>query len=340
MVPSRSSPSARSVLVAVVATLLVAGCGTAAATSAAPLGTTVAATAPTEAGNRRLARQEAVRLLAEARVPADAVRVRRPPHGLTAPISQPDLSSVFVRSGYWTVRSPFATAVAAVAALPPAGLVPFSTSTGSGPDLKTAGFVYAPAVAPAWGDAQYQIDLSRLSADTTGIRVDAVVTWSDPTPARDTATGPRLRVTVGAPCPAGDDGVVGVRSPGPFLGGQLVYRARPTAARVCSYAGSDAKRPFVLTRSRILTALQARAVATAVAAVSLAHTDGAAYSCPADFSRSVAIALSYPGRPDVDLWYGASGCSTLANGHVTAFGFAARPALAALATDPQTSGLR
>lgn len=334
MLPRRSSPSARSVLLAVLATLLVAGCGTASVASAARRGTTVSATAPTEAGNRRLARQEAIRLLAEARVPADAVRVHRPPHGLSAPISRPPLSSVFVRSAFWTVRSPFATAVASAATLTPAGLVTSWTSTGSGPHLKTAGIVYAPAVAPAWGRAEYEIDLSRLTAYTTGIRVDAVTTWSDPTPARDTATGPRLRVTVGAPCPAGDRGVVGVRSPGPHLGGQLVYRARPTGARVCSYSGSDSdsdsEHPFTLTRSQILTAAQAQAVATAVTAVSLAHTDGAAYSCPADFDRSVAIALSYPGRPDVDLWYGTSDCSTLANGHVTAFAFDARPALAAL----------
>lgn len=46
------------------------------------------------------------------------------------------------------------------------------------------------------------------------------------------------------------------------------------------------------------------------------HTDGGSYGCPAAFGTAVVVALSYPGRPDVDLWSETSGCRSVSNGHI------------------------
>lgn len=42
------------------------------------------------------------------------------------------------------------------------------------------------------------------------------------------------------------------------------------------------------------------------------------------------IALRYPGRPDVDLWYSTGGCAYLANGNIAAVKFVPGPVLSAL----------
>ena len=43
-------------------------------------------------------------------------------------------------------------------------------------------------------------------------------------------------------------------------------------------------------------------------------------SCPMDDGGVVVVALRYPGRADVDLWWAATGCESVANGHIRAVG--------------------
>jgi hypothetical protein len=40
-----------------------------------------------------------------------------------------------------------------------------------------------------------------------------------------------------------------------------------------------------------------------------------------DDGSAAVIVLAYPGRPDVDLWATTSGCTTIANGHISAASF-------------------
>lgn len=143
----------------------------------------------------------------------------------------------------------------------------------------------------------------------------------DPRPARDTVPGPRLRATVAGPCPASDNGAVGVRNTGADLPTRLVPSTPPTAARVCAYAGLNAPHDFALVGQRTLGAGPARRIATAAAAVRLGEDAGAVFSCPADDGTVAVIALAYPARPDVDLWFAPTGCPRLANGQIQALAF-------------------
>jgi hypothetical protein len=289
--------------------------------------TAPASSAPTLAGNERLARREATRLIGLADVPPGARRVQHAPHGLAGPPETSTASTMLDRHALWTVRLPFTSALAYVQAHPPAGLADDGNSfDGHGPGLLVSGFVYDSPVQP-WGSGRFEIEVSRLGPDSTGIRVDAVITWLDPRPERDTVTGPRLRITVGATCPISDERTEGVRSPGRFLSTQMVPAAKPTVARICWYSGFDPAPGFRLVRQQVRTAAGADAIATAAAAIPLTHDDGEAISCPADVGQAIAIALSYPGRPDVDLWYRTTGCPSLANGHITALAFNAAAGL-------------
>jgi hypothetical protein len=62
----------------------------------------------------------------------------------------------------------------------------------------------------------------------------------------------------------------------------------------------------------------AQALAAAVRRLDLSRPVGV-FHCPAAFGTVAVIGLSYPGRPDVGLWYAASGCQTLDNGHLGSF---------------------
>jgi hypothetical protein len=129
------------------------------------------------------------------------------------------------------------------------------------------------------------------------------------------------------PCPADSSGAVGVENPGaPDLDRTLVPPGSPTGGRLCKYGepaeanhGNDAVRS-ALTRHLLLNSATAGRLAAAASQVSLAHSDTAVYHCPADFGTTTVIVLSYPGRPDIDLWQTDSGCTYLANGHIRASG--------------------
>jgi hypothetical protein len=51
---------------------------------------------------------------------------------------------------------------------------------------------------------------------------------------------------------------------------------------------------------------------------SLSHLIGVVYHCPMDQGSEELIALSYRGRPDVDLWVHLDGCGGVSNGYIVA----------------------
>jgi hypothetical protein len=127
--------------------------------------------------------------------------------------------------------------------------------------------------------------------------------------------GPKLQLHVAAGCPKSVRGYQDVVNtfPGPPL-----VPAGPTSGLICRY------RPSVLPQgaSRLarqtgLGTAQARRLATAVRKLDLATPSGAA-SCPADFGSVALIGFAYPARPDVALWYQASGCQSIDNGRLGA----------------------
>jgi hypothetical protein len=208
---------------------------------------------------------------------------------------------------------PFTAAEEWLAAHGPAGL---RRDAEEGP-YPASGFSYAGPGSPAWDSAELDIEVAPASDGAIVMRADALVVWLDPVPVRDTARGKRLRVLADAACPATDAGVAGVVNPGRDLAHELVPAGRPRAGLECWYYGMNGL-PWQLRRQQHLTAVQAQRVAAPMTRLQLSHPLGAALNCPVDDGWAELIALSYPGRPDVDLWVRLNGCGGVSNGYIFA----------------------
>jgi len=123
---------------------------------------------------------------------------------------------------------------------------------------------------------------------------------------------PKMRVVVAAGCPATVAGYQDVVNT--FAGPPLVP-ASPRAGLVCRYGGLP--QPGMLRRQTRLGTTQAAALAKTIRALSLATPRE--MWCPLADGTVAVIALVYRDRPDVDLWYNASGCQSLDNGRIGAF---------------------
>ncbi len=269
---------------------------------------------PTEAGNRKLARHEALRLLSLVPVPAHSVRLSSPPSSLSTPMSTPGVISLVDTSRSWRLPWQFTVAEEWLLALRPAGLRRIGEAQSFGPPA--SGYSYAGPANPAWQSADLNIAIAPTSDGGTVMRADGQVVWLDPVPVPDTAQGRRLRVLASARCPGGDSGVVGVTNPGPGLDNALVPGGRPRSGLECVYFGANG-RPFELRSQTRLGASRAARLAASTARMPLSHPIGAVMRCPMDDGSAELIALSYPGRPDVDLWVHLNGCGGVSNGHVT-----------------------
>lgn len=134
---------------------------------------------------------------------------------------------------------------------------------------------------------------------------------------RPVETGPRLRVAIATGCPARDAGVRGVSNAPADLADavDLTYAllpvAAPVAGLVCRYHGLNGPNFTLASSSR----LDARAAARLAAMLRpIPRLDDAVWHCPWDDASAAVIVLAYPGRPDIDLWYGRTGCRFLTNG--------------------------
>jgi hypothetical protein len=294
--------------------LLAAGCGSAVAPSV-PRVTSHRAAAPTLAGNRRLARAEAAKLLALVPVPPGARRLNAAP---VQAMGYPGVAGLADARGFWRLGMSFGSAAAWIAAHRPAGLR--GTGGGSSGPPDASGFDYDGPSGPAWGGAA-ELDIEVVSAGpaTSYMRADGFVAWLDPVPYRDTATGRRLRVLTGARCPATDAGVVGVRNPGAHLTRTLLPAGPPSAALRCAYYGANGK-PFKLKSQRRLGPAGARKLTAAIARIPVSHLVGSEHGCAGDDESAVLVAFSYPGRGSVDVWAEITGCATIANSYIYASG--------------------
>jgi hypothetical protein len=270
---------------------------------------------PTATANRRLANSEALRLLSLVRVPAHSVRLSSPPSSLPAPpMGTPGVKSLVDASRSWRLPMSFMAAEKWLGAHPPAGFRRAGEEPSFGPP--GSAFSYVGAASAAWESAELDIAVAPASDGGTVMRADAQVVWLDPSPVWDLAKGKRLRVLAAAGCPRGDSGVVGVTNPGPGLDNALVPTGRPSAGLECFYFGLNG-RPFELRSQARLGPAQAGRLAASMVRIPLSHPVGAEMSCPMDDGSAELIALSYPGRPDVDLWVYLNGCGAVSNGHIT-----------------------
>jgi len=311
-------------VVAAAACVLAAGCGSLRAGQPAPAAghtRTIAhrtARGPTLAGNRKLARAEARRLLARAPVPPRAVRIAQTPRSLSMPpLGSPAVGTLIDKVGVWRLATPFWQAQRWLRSHPPRGLPRDGSAGDTGPGgVSVTGYAYSGPRSRAWESADLEVSVAPFGGGSV-LRADAMVVWLDPRPLPDNGRGPRLRVTITGGCPASDSQIVGVRNPGPGLARRLVPAGQPVAGLECRYYGMNG-RPWHLRRTVRLTAAQARRQAGNASRLPLSHTNGGVMNCPMDDGSAEVIVLAYPGRPDVDLWMLTSGCQSIGNGHISA----------------------
>ena len=213
---------------------------------------------------------------------------------------------------------PISQAIAWLQAHHPRGLSPDGSVTSSGPgEASLTGYSYAGRSSRAWQSADLDVEVAGAGGGTSVLRADAVVVWLDPVPLPDSGGGHRVHLDVTASCPATDKSIAGVTNRGADLRSQLLPVGAPTAGLECSYYGMNG-RPFRLRAQVRLTAPIASRVAGSMQRVSLSHAIGGVTLCPMDDGAAEIIALSYPGRPAVDLWVSLNGCRYVANGFIQA----------------------
>jgi hypothetical protein len=100
----------------------------------------------------------------------------------------------------------------------------------------------------------------------------------------------------------------------------LLPRGKPTAALICEYDGQNSTPEFGLADRVMVGAAGAAKIAAAASRLPVEHQDNVETSCPADDGALDAIAFAYPGRPDVDLGFAATGCQAVENGHIVVEG--------------------
>jgi hypothetical protein len=250
-------------------------------------------------------------------LPPNAKALRKPPSSLQGPaLGTPGVDSLIDRSRSWRLKMPVGQAIAWLQAHHPRGLAQVGSSTSSGPgQAAVTGYGYAGRSSRAWQSADLEVEVVGAAGGTSVLRADAVVVWLDPVPIPDNGSGPRVHLSVTAHCPATDKGIASVTNQGADLRRRLLPSAAPTAGRECLYYGLNG-RPFRLRSQTRLTAAAASKVARSMQRLPLSHTVGANYHCPMDDGAAELIALSYSGRPTVDLWVKLNGCRYVANGFI------------------------
>ena len=210
---------------------------------------------------------------------------------------------------------PISQAIAWLQSHHPRGLSPDGSATSSGPvEASLTGYSYAGHSSPSWQSADLEVEVAQAGGASV-LRADAVVVWLDPVPVADTAHGRRVHLGVAAGCPATDNSIVGVTNEGADLRRQLLPAAAPKAGLECRYYGGNG-RPFRLRTQVSLTAAAASKLARSIQRLPLSHVVGGVVNCPMDDGAAEVIALSYTGRPAVDLWVKLNGCQYVANGFI------------------------
>ncbi len=273
----------------------------------------------TLAGNRELAKKQAVWLLSKVPLPRGAARLKKAPSSLSGPaMGTPDVGTLIDTARSWRVAMPFTKMAAWLAGHRPRGLprVGSMTMTDKG-QVVMVGYGYGGRSSRAWQSSELDIGVAPAGPKASVMRADGVVVYLDPRPIPDNAKGPRLRVTLASGCPRSDEGFVGVRNHGPGLRVHLLPLGRPTAGLICRYYGLNTK-PWHLHRVIWMRAASARRLARSLQRIPLSHTDGGIIDCPFDDESAEVIALVYPHRGTIDLFETLNGCQTVANGFIVA----------------------
>lgn len=131
-----------------------------------------------------------------------------------------------------------------------------------------------------------------------------------------------LRVTISGGCPSSVVSFDDVENPDPSLKARLLPDATPTAGLICLYGPlmgpSAGKSPRVVHLGEANAGKLAAAMSAVRTGSPCPGPQNCSIVCPNDDGSVDVIAFSYDGRPDADVWYHASGCRELDNGHISA----------------------
>jgi hypothetical protein len=280
----------------------------------ANIGGSTPASGRTLAENKADAARYTSHLLSLVQLPSGAKRLYAAPPNLDDPASGTPSESHADDARYYTIPMSFDDAVSWLSAYRPDGhLRQSGTSGGGGPGYQQSGVDFSGASSPAWQSADLGLIVETDTANTTYLRVDAVVVWLDPVPVRDTSTGPRIHFTVGDGCPANDQHQPDVTNTVDGLDRVMLPGATPIRALLCRF-GDGGK----LAALRALGAPAAQSAAATIRKVPLSHTDGGSYGCPASVGTEGYAAFDYPGGQTVDIRVDLSGCAAISNGEITA----------------------
>ena len=273
--------------------------------------------------NRAAARREARHLLALVELPAGHDRLARAPKALRSAASTPS-GALVDRVRYYRVGLPFRATSHWIRRHRPAGLSDAGSSSWGRvkPGTHHIGRVLGRGVefdgrdTAAYVQPELQVEFVRGGHGGTLWRVDGIAQPLDPRPVPDRGRAHRIRVTTGSGCPAADRRWRDVRNPGARLDHHMLPPGRPDAVLLCAYRGDDGRHPMTLRAHRRFGGHVATALARTASAVSLAHVDGAIYSCPLGTGGRQLAVFAYPDRPDVALLVTDDGCLSLDNGHI------------------------
>jgi len=257
--------------------------------------------------------------MARVPVPAHALVLSSAPASVGGPaLGTPAVNSLIDTSRSWRLAMSLSQAIDWIEQHHPPGLPQDGSSSGDGPDGTTSvGISYRGPKNEAWQSADLEVEVASFGRGGTVMRADAVIVWLDPVPVPDNASGPRIHVSVAGGCPGTDESLVGVTNRGADLKLRLLPAGQPTAGLECRYYGMNGH-PWRLQAGSPLSAAAARRLASRMARIPLSHALGGVYHCPMDDGSVEIIALSFPSRPDVDLWVNLNGCGGVGNGFIQA----------------------
>ena len=277
----------------------------------------------TAVANQKASQREAEHLLDEALVPSGATRVDHGVKALAGPaLGTPRVDTLVDAVRYWHVSSSPDATYTWLQQHPPAGLTKEGSSSGGGNgEVTTQGLSYWAGRTAAYQSAELEVGVADDGQGHSVVRVDGLVVWLDPKPLPDSGPVDRIHFAVRDGCPARDAkgyALYGVDNSGNDLRTRLLPAARPTTALVCHYGpGLNSKQPFELTRHVLLNAQDAAGLADTADRLPLSHTNGGVSSGCGGYDPGTALlALSYPGRQDVDLSVGLGSCASVANGFI------------------------
>jgi len=271
---------------------------------------------------------EAQHLLALAPIPPGATEVQGPPPKvLSGPAGgTPGSRHLLDSSQLWTVPMSMDETMKWVEDHAPAQVRSVGGSKSGNfrtGEVTSRGVSWGATSTVAYDTAQVEVGVAPDGPGRSILRADGMAVWISTAPVPDTRTGPRIRVTLKSGCPESIARYADVENQDAALEQGLVPPGDPTAGLICLYGTTTPSNDFngnALQRSVILSSNAASELAQAVGAIRLGFAGGKVHSCPVDLvgGPMEIIVLGYAAEPDVNLWYGATGCPGLDNGFVEA----------------------